>query len=117
MSNILEKAAAVGAGSQAMGEALPNVMAAFGQFAGAALAEGAVSTKNKELIAVGISVFSRCEYCIIGHARNALKAGCTRQEILEAAGVATAFGGGPASAYAAAVLVPALDEFEKEMQK
>ena len=117
MSNILEKAAAMGAGSQALGQAIPNVMGAFGQFAGAALGEGAISVKNKELIAIGISVFSRCEYCIIGHARNALMSGCTRQEILEAAGVATAFGGGPASAYAAAVLVPALDEFEKELQK
>ena len=37
-------------------------------------------------------------------------------EPLEAATVATAFGGGPTMAYSSAILVAALDEFEKEFQ-
>lgn len=92
----------------------PEAWGALTGFIGAAFADGEVSAKTKELIAVGISVFSRCEYCIVGHVVNALKVGCTRQEILEAAAVATGFGGGPAMAYASALLVAALDEFEKD---
>ena len=83
-------------------------------FAGAVLSDGAVDLKTKELIAVGIAAFSRCEYCIVGHVNNAFKAGCTKEEILEAAGVAIAFGGGPASAYVATTLMDAVNEFEKD---
>lgn len=106
----------MGYGMEALGKSNPEAFGALNGFIGAALADGAVSVKTKELIAIAISVYSRCEYCIVGHAANALKAGCTRQEILEAATVATAFGGGPTMAYSSAVLVAALDEFEQKAE-
>ena len=61
--------------------------------------DGAIDLKKKELVAIGISVYSRCEYCIVGHAYNALKAGLTKEEIMEAAMVAIAFDGGPSLGY------------------
>lgn len=115
MKDVRKSMADMGYGMEALGNANPEAMGSLNAFIGAALADGAVSAKTKELIAVAISVFSRCEYCIVGHAMNALKAGCTKQEILEAATVAIAFGGGPAMAYSSAILAAALDEFEKDL--
>ena len=85
MKDIKKTMEDMGYGMQALGEAAPEAFGALNAFIGASFAEGAVSVKTKELIAIAISVYSRCEYCIVGHAANALKAGCTRQEILEAA--------------------------------
>lgn len=73
-----------------------------------------LSPKTKELISVAIGVYNRCQYCICGHTRNAYQAGAIRAEIMAAAEVAIAFGGGPSVAYSAAVLSAALDEFEHD---
>lgn len=73
-----------------------------------------ISSKTKELIGVAIGVYNRCQYCICVHTNAAFAAGATRQEILAAAEVAIAFGGGPSVAYSAAVLNAALDEFEHD---
>lgn len=114
MKNVREIMEASSYGMEALVQSNPDAWTGFTQFVGKAFADGSVSAKTKELIAIGIAVFSRCEYCIVGHVVNALKAGCTREEILEAATVAIGFGGGPAMAYASALLVAALDEFEKD---
>jgi len=45
-----------------------------------------------------------------------LKAGATREEILEAAMVGVAFGGGPSLAYMSTTLKDALDAFEGEFE-
>jgi pyruvate dehydrogenase E2 component (dihydrolipoamide acetyltransferase) len=47
------------------------------------------------------------------HVKQALSEGATREEILEAASVAVAFGGSPAMAYLATTVMSALEEFEK----
>jgi AhpD family alkylhydroperoxidase len=73
-----------------------------------------LSSKTKELIGVAIGIYNRCKYCICVHTHDAYRAGATRQEILAAAEVAIAFGGGPSVAYSAAVLNAALDEFEHD---
>lgn len=77
-------------------------------------AGSALDAKTKELIGVAIGVYNRCQYCIVVHTRNAYKAGATRAEILGAAEVAIAFGGGPSVAYSSAVLQAALNEFEHD---
>ncbi|MGP1441432.1 MAG: carboxymuconolactone decarboxylase family protein [Anaerovoracaceae bacterium] len=75
---------------------------------------GVISDKTRELISVAIGVYNRCQYCICAHTRNAYQAGATRAEILAAAEVAIAFGGGPSVAYTTTVLLAALDEFEHD---
>jgi AhpD family alkylhydroperoxidase len=58
--------------------------------------EGILSSRIRELIAVGIAVTSGCEGCITLHVKAALQAGASPQEIMEGIGVAILMGGGPA---------------------
>ncbi|HMK78927.1 MAG TPA: carboxymuconolactone decarboxylase family protein [Xanthobacteraceae bacterium] len=89
---------------------LPAPLAGFASLHRGATAAGALAPKLKELIALAIAVAIRCEDCIAFHVHDAVKAGATRGEILEALGVAIMMGGGPASMYACHAL-KALDQF------
>ena len=75
-----------------------------------AVEDGALGAKTKELMALAVSVAVRCEGCIAYHVHDAVKAGATRQELLETIGVAIMMGGGPASMYAAHAL-DAIEQF------
>lgn len=92
---------------------IPEVMAGFGELHSSAVAKGALETKSKELIALGIAIAVHCDGCIAFHVHDALNAGATRQEILEAIGVAILMGGGPSMVYGCKAM-EALNEFEKE---
>jgi AhpD family alkylhydroperoxidase len=48
----------------------------------------AIDRKTKELIAIGASLAARCQGCLDGHIRKALKFGATREEISEAIAIA-----------------------------
>jgi AhpD family alkylhydroperoxidase len=63
----------------------------------AAFADGELPRKAKELIALGISVVINCESCMEWHVGEALRAGATPSEVLEAVGVGIEMGGGPAT--------------------
>ena len=78
---------------------LPELEKQFGTFAKSALEEGALSAKNKELIAAALSVAVKCEPCLEHHLRQALRKGAHKREIAEALGVALLMVGGPASAW------------------
>jgi AhpD family alkylhydroperoxidase len=49
--------------------------------------EGALSAKDKALIALGSVVAIQCDYCVEFHKKVAMSAGATREEMLEAAAV------------------------------
>lgn len=90
-----------------MGEfsaAQPEVMAGFGGLHQAASADGVLSAKVKELMALAISVTVRCDGCIAFHVHDAIEAGATEAEITEALGVAVLMGGGPSVVYASDAL-------------
>ena len=74
--------------TQKDGRSCPDVMKAFYAFDKAAVAEGAIPVKYKELIAVAVALTTQCLYCIDIHSANARKAGATEAEIAEAALVA-----------------------------
>ncbi len=80
-------------------KAEPEVAAGFSALHRGSMAEGDLSTKTKELIALAIGVSSRCADCIGFHVQAAAKAGATKAEIAEAVGVAVMMGGGPAYMY------------------
>lgn len=101
-------------GLNSLGETNGENVNAFMNLLGTNYAEGAISIKTKELISVGIATYNRCEYCIVFHTYKALEAGATREEILEAAMVSVAFGGGPTMAYTVTLLKDSIDEFEKD---
>lgn len=83
---------------------------AYSALAGKAMADGALDRKTKELMAMVVGISRTCEGCLISHARGAAKAGATREEVAEAAGVAIMMNGGPGVTYAAKALA-AFDEF------
>jgi AhpD family alkylhydroperoxidase len=74
-----------------------KVYAAFLDMERAAFSEGALTKKDKELIAVGISVVKNCESCMQWHIEQAAKAGATFEQVLEAVEVAIEMGGGRAT--------------------
>jgi AhpD family alkylhydroperoxidase len=78
----------------------PDVMKAFSGIAQAALVEKALDRKTKELIAVGIAVAIRCDDCVGFHVKAALEQGASRQEVVEALGMAIYMGAGPSVMYA-----------------
>ncbi|MEM7543707.1 MAG: carboxymuconolactone decarboxylase family protein [Pseudomonadota bacterium] len=61
----------------------PKPLAAFEQLAQATFTDGALSTKEKELIAVACSHVVRCAYCIDYHVGLATDAGASEPEISE----------------------------------
>lgn len=79
----------------------PDAMQGFGQLAKASMAEGALSTKHKELMALAIGITQRCSGCIAFHVKALHKLGCTRAELDEMLTVCVYMGGGPALMYAA----------------
>ena len=85
---------------------------AISGLASATLAEGNLSVKTKELIAVAISVHTRCDYCIAHHVKGCLDAGATEEEIAEACGVAVLMGGGPAVMYSG-LAIKIVEELKK----
>lgn len=81
--------------------AIPDVYKGFGELSKAAFADGELSRKTKELIALAIGVVEGCDGCIASHAQAAARAGATRQEAAEAIGVTFLMHGGPATIYGA----------------
>jgi AhpD family alkylhydroperoxidase len=88
-----------------MNELAPEVMKAFWAFDKAAVAEGAIPVKYKELIAVAVAVTTQCPYCIDIHANNARKAGASEAEIVEATMVAASLRAGGAVTHATHALL------------
>ena len=79
-----------------MNSLAPHVMEAFWAFDKAAVADGAIPVKYKELIAVAVALTTQCPYCIDIHNGNARKAGATDAEIVEAGMIAAALRAGGA---------------------
>jgi AhpD family alkylhydroperoxidase len=94
-----------------LGAELKGPVSSFGQLHREALAAGALDSKTKELMALAISVAARCQGCLAYHVHGALKAGATRQEVLETLGVALFMGGGPSMINGCEAL-EALEQFE-----
>ena len=77
-------------------ELAPEAWKGFVAFDKAALADGVLSAKIKELIALGVAMTTQCPYCIEIHTQKAKKLGCTEHEIAEAVMVAAALRAGGA---------------------
>jgi AhpD family alkylhydroperoxidase len=65
------------------------------------------------MMALAISIVVGCEGCIAYHVHDAVEAGATRPELLEAIGVGLLMGGGPGSIYVAHAL-DAIEQFLPE---
>lgn len=90
---------------------IPEEMAGFAKLHRSAVADHALPAKMRELIALGIAISSHCEGCVAYHVHDALTAGATTDEVLDAIGVAVMMGGGPGAIYGAEAL-EALEQFQ-----
>ncbi len=94
------------------GQLLPEILEAEIRVGDHAYAEGALSTRYKRLVALGVALGRGCTNCILGQTERALEAGATVDEILEVTGVAVAIGGTMGMAESLRV-VRFLEELEK----
>ncbi|HEX7043777.1 MAG TPA: carboxymuconolactone decarboxylase family protein [Burkholderiales bacterium] len=78
----------------------PQIHEAFTAFSERVFADGALSSKTKQLIAVAVAHVTQCPYCIRGHTKAALRHGATGEEIMEAIWVAAEMRAGGAYAHA-----------------
>ncbi|MEO9231459.1 MAG: carboxymuconolactone decarboxylase family protein [Devosia sp.] len=94
-------------------ELAPETEAAFQAFSRQVFADGALSAKTKQLIAVAVAHVTQCPYCIRGHTKSALRHGATQQEVMEAIWVAAEMRAGASYAHSAL----AIDEMDKATTK
>lgn len=73
-----------------------DAWAKFQDFNSATMAEGAISQKNKELIALAVALTTQCGYCLEIHREAAEKAGASQEEIAETIMIASAMRAGAA---------------------
>ena len=91
----------------------PNLYNGFNELVKYYYKPGALDRKQKELMAVAASVATRCIPCLANHANNAISAGATRNEVLEAAAIGIEFGGGPSFVVVRDNLLEFLDDILK----
>jgi AhpD family alkylhydroperoxidase len=101
--------ASTGALSSAHRRYAPKPYEVFQAFSRKAFANGALTIKTKQLIAVAVAHVTQCPYCIRGHTKAAMREGATREELMEAIWVAAEMRAG--AAFTHSVLV--LNEMEK----
>jgi AhpD family alkylhydroperoxidase len=95
--------------AQTRRESSPATEEALQAFSQKVFAEGALSIRMKQLIAVAVAHVTQCPYCIKGHTKAALRHGASREELMEAIWVAAEMRAG--GAYAHAIL--AIQEMDK----
>ena len=74
----------------------PAAMKAFWAFDKAAMSDGAIPAKYKELMALAVAFTTQCPYCIEIHSGKARQAGASDAEIAEVVTVAAALRAGAA---------------------
>ena len=79
----------------------PEAIKAFWAFDKAAMAEGAIPVKYKELMALAVAFTTQCPYCIEIHSNKARDAGASEQEIAEVVAIAAALRAGAAITHGA----------------
>ena len=80
-------------------EQIPDVWSGYVSMQRAAMADGALPAKFKELIALAIAATRECDGCIASHALGASRRGATAEEVAEAMGVVISMNGGPGTVW------------------
>lgn len=79
-----------------MGEEAPELWQKFMDYYGAVFAEGALTAREKSLIALAVAHVAPCPYCIDSYTQDCLSKGVTEAQMTEAVHVAAALRGGAA---------------------
>ncbi|PWT94211.1 MAG: alkylhydroperoxidase [Acidobacteria bacterium] len=94
----------------ALAQLVPEPMQALVEVNDKVFAEGALSTKTKELIAIAVAHVTSCAFCIDIHTKNALREGATDEEVAEAILVGVAMKASSALSHAV-IAINAMEEF------
>ncbi|PKP74381.1 MAG: carboxymuconolactone decarboxylase family protein [Alphaproteobacteria bacterium HGW-Alphaproteobacteria-6] len=84
---------------RALYQAAPAATTGFSALTKGVMDSGPLGRKEKEFIALGMALALRCEPCINFHVEALIKAGASREELVDVLGVAIQMGGGPAVMY------------------
>ena len=79
-----------------MGEEAPELWDNFMQYYGSVFAEGALTAREKSLIALAVATAVQCPYCIDSYTQDCLSRGVDEEQMTEAVHVAAAIKGGAA---------------------
>ncbi|GAA5522171.1 arsenosugar biosynthesis-associated peroxidase-like protein [Aliifodinibius salicampi] len=77
-----------------VGEFGPELAEKFFDYYGAVFEEGALSAREKALIALAVSHTVQCPYCIDAYTSESLEKGASEEQMMEAVHVASAIRGG-----------------------
>ncbi len=77
-----------------MGQNAPELWKKFSDWYGAVFAEGALSEREKSLIALAVAHAVQCPYCIDAYTQACLEKGSNPEQMTEAVHVASAIRGG-----------------------
>ena len=87
-----------------MAKLSPGTVRGYRELTDANAKTGKLDPKTRELISLAVAVTRQCDGCITVHTDAAVKQGATKEEIVEAVGVAVAVNAGAALVYSARVM-------------
>jgi AhpD family alkylhydroperoxidase len=87
-----------------IGRTSHEVVKGYRELTNAGNATNLLGGKVRELIALAVAVTRQCDGCIVTHVDAAIKEGATREEIVEALGVAIAVNAGAALIFSSRVM-------------
>lgn len=79
---------------QNIGEYAPELGKRYFEYYGDAMKEGALSEREKALIAIAVATTQKCPYCIDAYTNQCLSLGISREEMMEAVHVGAAMTAG-----------------------
>ena len=82
-----------------MGEEAPELWDKFMEYYGAVFDDGALTAREKALIALAVAGAVQCPYCIDSYTQSCLEKGVTEEQMTEAFHVACAIRGGATLAH------------------
>jgi AhpD family alkylhydroperoxidase len=93
---------------------LPQFSDAVSRLYDEVMKAGKLDEKTKELIAIALSVATKCEPCIKYHVKSALKQGATEEEVVEAVAIAIAMMGLPTYGWSSKILANSIGKRQKQ---
>ncbi|WP_018662733.1 carboxymuconolactone decarboxylase family protein [Heyndrickxia acidiproducens] len=100
-----------------LNELAPEQARAFGTFNAEVFKDGAVSNKDKEIIAVAAAHATKCPYCLDIHTKKAKAAGASLEELAEAAFVAAALEAGGTVSHSVHMQLALIEDSDDEIYK
>ncbi len=105
----------IGARVREMREVNPDLVKAYAELHKANAKSNHLDAKTRELIALAVAVSLRCDGCINAHSEAAVKAGASKEEVVDALGVAIMVNAGAAMVYSART-IDAFDTYKPQTE-